>query len=119
MLVNVTWGGVRRVIRSQVPGERGRSGEVGEWQCEVRWGARRMVRKPLFFQLVRVSSVAVFAHAIKQYSHNRKCVLLLYRHLQDRESGGDAARMQLGRRCDYPIKMSPLFPGQGDSWFAQ
>ena len=33
------------MIRSQVPGERGRSGEVGEWQCEVRWGARRMVAR--------------------------------------------------------------------------
>ena len=30
---------------STVPGERGKSGEVGEWQCEVRWGARRMVAR--------------------------------------------------------------------------
>ena len=30
--------GVRRAVRSQVPGERGKLGEVGEWQCEVRWG---------------------------------------------------------------------------------
>ena len=35
--------GVRRAVRSQVPGERGKLGEVGEWQCEVRWGARRVV----------------------------------------------------------------------------
>ena len=26
-------------------GQIGRSGEVGEWQCEVRWGARRMVAR--------------------------------------------------------------------------
>ena len=37
--------GVRRVVRSQVPGERGKLGEVGEWQCEVRWGARRVVAR--------------------------------------------------------------------------
>ena len=37
--------GVRRAVRSQVPGERGKLGEVGEWQCEVRWGARRVVAR--------------------------------------------------------------------------
>ena len=37
--------GVRRAVRSQVPGERGKLGEVGEWQCEARWGARRVVAR--------------------------------------------------------------------------
>ena len=37
--------GVRRAVRGQVPGERGKLGEVGEWQCEVRWGARRVVAR--------------------------------------------------------------------------
>ena len=37
-----TWG-PPGAVRSQVPGERGKQGEVGEWQCEVRWGARRVV----------------------------------------------------------------------------
>ena len=37
--------GVRRAVRSQAPGERGKLGEVGEWQCEVRWGARRVVAR--------------------------------------------------------------------------
>ena len=36
---------VRRGVRSQVPGERGKLGEVSELQCEVRWEARRMVAR--------------------------------------------------------------------------
>ena len=29
--------------RGRVPGEGGKSGEVGEWHCEVMWWARRVV----------------------------------------------------------------------------
>ena len=35
--------GVRWVVRGRVPGEGGKSGEVGEWDCGVMWGARRVV----------------------------------------------------------------------------
>ena len=64
-------------------GQIGRSGEVGEWQCEVRWGPRRMVARREQGAVGNVSrgnaAKGMRHHKLKTWKHGRK---------EERKKGG-------------------------------